>query len=133
LKVEQGPIGPAWSAQVTWTMKSDGRAEYRNLYLEPPPEPGKPSAPRSIGKAHVCVQYYPPEAVAGHVQGITTLNFRITAQGTVAGPIVVNSSGSKVLDDASLACVREWEYRPAMLEGKAIEILWKAEVRWLLH
>jgi TonB family protein len=133
LKVEQEPSGPAWSVQVVLTMKSGGHPKYNQLYLTPPPESGKPSAPRSIGKAHVCVQYYPPEAVAGHVQGITTLNFRITAQGTVAGPIVVNSSGSQALDDAALVCVREWEYRPAMLEGKAIEILWKAEVRWALH
>lgn len=133
LKVEQGPSGPAWSVQVVLAIKSGGHAKYSHLYLTPPPEAGKPSAPRSIGKAHICVEYYPPQAVQDHVQGITTLNFRITSEGTVADPIVVNSSGSQALDDASLVCVREWQYRSAMLDGKAIEIQWKAEVRWFLR
>ncbi len=133
LKVEQGPSGPAWSVQVVLAIKSGGHAKYRQLYLTPPPEAGKPSAPRAIGKAHICVEYYPPQAVQDHVQGITTLSFRITSEGTVAEPTVESSSGSQALDDASLVCVREWQYRPAMLDGKAVEIPWRAEVRWFLH
>ena len=88
------------------------------------------NGPASIGPRHVCAQYYPPEAVAAHLEGTATLSMRIKADGNVADVAVANSSGQKILDDASVACVQTWKYTPAVLNGKPVDVPWKALVRW---
>lgn len=90
------------------------------------------SGPVPIGKPHVCMQNYPPEAIRTGQQGRTSLSFRITAEGTVADIVVSESSGFEALDKASVACAAEWRYQPAVRDGKPIEVPWQAKVRWSL-
>jgi len=90
------------------------------------------SPPASVGKAHICLEYYPAVSVRLGEQGKTTLSFHITEEGTVSKLVVAQSSGSEALDKAALICAATWLYKPAMQDGKPVEVPWKAEVRWLL-
>lgn len=92
------------------------------------------SMPVSIGKPHICGgEHYPSEAVRTGQQGRTTLSFRITAEGTVTGIVVTESSGFELLDKAAVACAAEWQYKPAVQNGQPIEVPWQAKVRWSLY
>jgi TonB family protein len=81
---------------------------------------------------HTCIQFYPPEAVANHETGTARVRFFITTEGKVRDPQIETSSGSTRLDEAAIACVRNWRYRAALKDGKPVEIPWQADVRWAL-
>lgn len=92
-----------------------------------------PAGRASFGRPHVCMEEYPAISVRLGEQGTTVLAFRITTAGTVKEPRILVSSGSDRLDAAALACVASWRYRPAVQDGKPIEVEWKAEVKWSLR
>lgn len=100
----------------------------------PPPTPPPASAisaPASIGKPHVCDEnQYPISALQTGTEGSTLMAFTITAQGGVADVSVQRSSGNPELDNASMACARGWQYRPAMQNGVPVETAWRAQVHW---
>lgn len=100
----------------------------------PPPKPQGITAPASIGVAHVCPQerWYPSIAVRLGQQGTTTLAFRIQTDGSITDITIAQSSGYSSLDDAAVRCASAWRYRPAMENGQAVVVPWKAFVKWQL-
>ena len=84
----------------------------------PEPDPGKP---------HFCPGSQ--EANSG-VEGISTVGFLITKEGTVADPRLVATSGDAKLDAAALRCVRTWRYRPALQYGTPVEAHWTVDIAW---
>jgi periplasmic protein TonB len=99
----------------------------------PTKEPGI-TAPASVGRPHVCGdRYYPPIAVRLNQQGTTTLAFKILADGSITDISVAESSGHDSLDQAALKCAADWHYKPAMQNGAAVEVPWKATVKWVLQ
>ncbi len=56
----------------------------------------------------------------------------ITAEGSVANPVIAESSGNTDLDQASLACVLTWKYWPAKENGKAVPVSGSLHVAWKL-
>lgn len=60
---------------------------------------------------------YPPELACRQVGGTTVLNVSLAANGYPVNVDIVTSSGTKALDDAAVAAVRDWKFRPATLRG----------------
>lgn len=123
--------GP-YAALVSWRFRQRNTAQFERLVIAPQ-GPGSAAFPRSVGKPHLCIEYYPPQAVHERTQGTTKVRFYITTDGSVRDVEVTQSSGSELLDQATLVCVRSWQYRPAERDGTPIEVPWKADVRWALH
>ncbi len=89
------------------------------------------SAPKD--KPHTCgLEFYPPDSLVKGEEGITKVSFTILTDGTVEGVTVANTSGSQRLDEASVACVKTWHYRPAIKDGKLAEVTSGALVKWVL-
>jgi protein TonB len=63
---------------------------------------------------------YPDTARRGNVQGTVIAEIRIDSQGKVESARAAQGSGSPLLDDAALAAVKSWRYKPATLGGKPI-------------
>ena len=51
-----------------------------------------------------------------------TVSFVVTDEGDVAEPKIVESGGSKVLDEAVLSAVRSWKYSPAAKRGVKVKV-----------
>lgn len=66
------------------------------------------------------VPKYPPEAKKKRIQGRVTLGATISPQGTVEDLKVV--SGPKELRQSALDAVRQWTYKPFLLNGQPIEV-----------
>jgi TonB family protein len=49
---------------------------------------------------------YPPQAIAEKQEGNAVISFTIEAGGALAGYYIASSSGSPILDEGALACVR---------------------------
>jgi len=64
---------------------------------------------------------YPISAARKGQEGWTVLSFIIEADGSVSSPIIEDSSGNRMINNASLRAVKEWQYTPATENGKAVQ------------
>ena len=89
----------------------------------PPPPPPQRGPIRTGGQietpalVHRVEPYYPPVAVSAHLQGLVILEAIIDRDGTVAEVKVLRSAGV-LLDREALLAVRQWRYKPLLLNGQ---------------
>lgn len=74
---------------------------------------------------------YPVAAKAAHVQGTVLLQMVILKDGT-PGEITVTSSPSNELSQSSIDAVRQWRYRPILLNGQPVEVVTQVIVNYTL-
>jgi TonB family protein len=87
--------------------------------------------PVSPREGHHCSDdLYPRSALNNLVTGGATVGFTIGTDGKVSGVKVITSSGSPDIDQASIACVSSWTYRPAMRAGVPVATPWRSQVKW---
>jgi periplasmic protein TonB len=97
--------GATQSARVSTAPKKirvNGDIEARKMISQPPPK-------------------YPPSAKARGVQGKVEIDALISAAG-VPEKLRVVSSPDKELSKAALDAVRQWRYRPTLLNGKPVAV-----------
>jgi len=85
-----------------------------------PDLPGITQRPR-VGQ-NTPLPQYPAAAIRNDETGVTTLESCLTADGRLVDIHIVQSSGSKTLDDATLAWARTAKYQPAEFNGEAVAI-----------
>jgi len=73
---------------------------------------------------------YPQLAMNAGISGTVKLRAIIGRDGRVRSAEVL--SGSALLAPAAVAAVREWRYRPTLLDGNAVEVETLIEVRFIL-
>jgi protein TonB len=108
----------------------------------PPPPP--PVAPPSRGPVRVGGQItqpalvhrvepvYPDVAVAAHIQGTAILETVVNEEGRVTDVRVLRSAG-QILDRAAIAAVREWRYKPLVLNGIPVTFVLTATLTFRLE
>jgi protein TonB len=74
---------------------------------------------------------YPPLARSVRVQGPVVLDAVISKAGTIENLQLV--SGHPMLVPAAIEAVRQWRYRPYVLNGEAIEVETRITVNFLLQ
>ena len=74
---------------------------------------------------------YPPEAKAAHLQGQVVLETMISEEG-VPQNIRLISSPSDEMTQSALEAVRQWRYRPTLLNGQPIQVLTEVHVNYTL-
>jgi protein TonB len=73
---------------------------------------------------------YPPIAKAARVQGTVVLQATISKQGTIEDLRVI--SGPAMLQQAALDAVRQWRYRPYLLNNEPVEVETSVQVIFTL-
>ncbi len=96
------------------------------------PQPAVQPAPRPSGPAHISsgvaagllvqksVPTYPPIAKQARIEGTVVLQAIISRSGTIENLRVV--SGPAMLQQAALDAVRQWRYRPYMLDNEPVDV-----------
>jgi periplasmic protein TonB len=116
--VDVGPNGNSSSDGLTYLL--------HNTSLPPPPVEQKTQRIRvggSIEAASIVnrvVPQYPAIAKTAHVSGAIVLHAIIARDGTVQELTYI--SGPPLLIKAAMDAVREWRYRPTMLNGEPVEV-----------
>ncbi len=64
---------------------------------------------------------YPGRAARLQIEGSVTVEFTITADGSVAEPVVIESEPPRVFDKAALQAIVQWKFKPRVEAGQAIE------------
>jgi protein TonB len=90
------------------------------------------SQPPALSKPENCRDDYPFFARLFGDEGTTEVAFQVLADGVVSGAVVSKSSGSDRLDDAAVACVAKWHYRPAIKDGQLVDAPMTVKVSWNL-
>src|SRR5262249_3215640 len=107
--------------------------------LPPPPPPpvinakpvrqgGDVQAARLI---HQVKPVYPPLAVQTRTQGIVVLEAVIGKDGSIDSLRVLQ--GSQLLNSAALDAVKQWKYRPTILNGDPVDVITTIKVTFTLQ
>ena len=64
---------------------------------------------------------YPGRAARLQIEGAVTVEFTITADGSVADPAVIKSDPPRVFDKAALQAIVQWKFKPRVENGQAVE------------
>lgn len=75
---------------------------------------------------------YPAELLAARVEGRVVLRVVVSASGRVERLSLHQSSGRDAFDQAALAAVRGWRFKPALLNGTPVEYQVAVPVRFVI-
>lgn len=76
---------------------------------------------------------YPEQARAAGVEGIVRVRYDVTVDGSVVNAQVDAADPVGVFDEAALALVRSWRFRPAIEDGVSVAALARvSEIRFRL-
>lgn len=64
---------------------------------------------------------YPGRAARLQIEGSVTVEFTITADGSVADPAIIESDPPRVFDKAALQAIVQWKFKPRVEDGQAVE------------
>jgi TonB family protein len=73
---------------------------------------------------------YPDEAKDAHIQGVVLLKATIDKEGNVANLQIM--SGHPMLAPAAIEAVKQWKYRPYLLQGNPVEVETQIQVNFTL-
>lgn len=85
---------------------------------------GVTTYPYIPGAAPVCISPAP------YMELMPKVRFTVTADGSVADPVIDDPTGNTDVDQAAAACVRTWKYRPATHDGAPVPMQWTVRVTW---
>jgi TonB family protein len=96
---------------------------------EQPPTVATPGAASAVQEAKVISRVppvYPPLARRARVMGVVRVEAIIGVDGRVRQATAI--SGPPLLRAAAVEAVQQWEYRPALLDGKPVEVTTQVDV-----
>jgi len=70
-------------------------------------------------------------AQRARVQGVVIIEATIGTDGSVQEAMVLRSI--PLLDDAALDAVRQWKYKPTLVNGEPVPVIVKVTVNFSLH
>jgi protein TonB len=111
----------------------------------PPPPPPQQSGPAAlpanvnrvsseVAQSNIASRVepiYPPLARTARIQGSVVVQFEISIEGRVQNASVVN--GNPLLTAAALDAIRQWTYKPFVLNGQTIPVYTTATVNFTLQ
>jgi TonB family protein len=114
---------------------SSGSTGNEGIVQPPPPKSnnkpvrqgGNVQAAKLINKV---APVYPTLAIQAHIAGTVVLHVIINKQGTVREVEMV--SGHPLLEKSAIDAVKQWRYRPTLLNGRAVEVDTTVDVEFKL-
>jgi|SRR5689334_629750 len=101
----------------------------------PPPKPAQPKGPVRVGGnvkrpelVHKVEPTYPPLARQTRVQGNVVIDCVIDKQGNVTQVKAV--SGHPLLVQSALSAVKQWKFKPTMLNGQPVDVAMTVTVQF---
>lgn len=108
-----------------------GAPQLGDFKADPAPEPAPPSEstePAADGSADDEVTplvrippSYPRSAQRRGIEGVVTVAFTITKDGTVKDPEVVDAEPANIFNKEALRAIRKWKFKPRVVDGQPQE------------
>jgi protein TonB len=116
-----GVVGGILGGVLSGVLRSNGTAPV--LATTPAPAPKRVRVPAAMAEANLVYDVapkYPPEAGRERIEGVVVLMAMIGKDGTIRDVQV--KSGLPLLAQAAIEAVKQWRYRPYLLNGEPVEI-----------
>ncbi len=110
-RVQAGVVAPAAAGSTPQRIRVGGNVQQANLISKVNP-------------------VYPPLAKQARIQGVVHLTTTIAADGTVQNIEVI--SGHPLLVPAAMEAVKQWLYKPTLLNGNPVEVITQVDVNFTL-
>jgi len=106
------------------------------LPVQPPPPPPPPAMRigGDVAQANLISSVpptYPPLAREARLQGVVLLQVEISREGVVDSVRVID--GHALLNDAAVQAVRQWRYKPYMINGQPTPVVTTVTVNFTLR
>jgi protein TonB len=88
---------------------------------KPKVKPGRPAIDTNVVPTIKIPPVYPPRALRMGIEGVVTVEFTITTDGSVKDPEIVKATPPRIFDRAVLQAIHKWKFNPEIIDGKAIE------------
>jgi protein TonB len=105
----------------------------------PPPPPGANNGPIRVGgdvaQSNIIYKVnpqYPPEARQARIEGVVILSVVIAKDGTVSDVKIISAS-SPLLLPGVVDAVKQWVYKPTLLNGEPVEVITTVTVNFSLQ
>jgi TonB family protein len=98
-----------------------------------PVVPGRVRVPSSVEQGLVITKVppqYPPEAKDAHIQGVVLMSVIVDKEGNVANIQLI--SGHPLLAPAAMDAVKQWKYKPYLLNEAPVEVETQVHVNFTL-
>ena len=63
---------------------------------------------------------YPMRAVSRRIEGWVKVEFTVSTSGSVSNPVVVGASPPGIFDEAALNNIRQWRFKPKLVNGSPV-------------
>jgi TonB family protein len=130
-KIDRGLTMALGSMQEEVTIEAKGRHDANSIETAPPTRirvGGRVEQSNLINKVQ---PVYPGEAKSAGLQGVVELEAVISKEGVPLEIRVVSSPGES-LSQSALEAVRQWRYRPVLLNGNPVEVVTDVIVNYTL-
>jgi TonB family protein len=138
------PANPRWQAALTRVQQFDVESALEDLTVttEPAiasaPLQGVPPQRITVGAkvqqamlTHQVAPVYPPLARQARIRGVVHFNILIDKDGSITNVKLV--SGHPLFVQAALDAVRQWRYRPTLLNGQPVQVATQVDINfWTL-
>ena len=112
-------------------------SEAVHLALASPQDPvrvGEGEAVEEPEVTHKVEPAYPDEAKRNRLQGAVVVEVLVNEEGLVQEAKVVKSvDDAPMLSDSALEAIRQWEFKPTLVDGTAVKVLFTITVRYRLQ
>jgi protein TonB len=99
----------------------------------PAPEPAAPAFDNEVIPLVRIPPKYPRVASRRGIEGVVTVSFTITKEGTVRDPVVTQATPESVFDKAALEAILKWKFKPKLEQGQPVERQATQEIEFKLQ
>jgi TonB family protein len=74
--------------------------------------------------------HYPDAAKKNRLEGTTVVRYTVGKDGRIIDIAILNHAADPMFDEETLNTIRNWRYRPMMMNGKPVEVVHEVEVNY---
>ena len=94
--------------------------------------PGKPNIDSNVVPSLRIPPTYPKRALRSGIEGIVTVEFTITTDGSVKDAEIIEAKPPNIFDKAVLRAIKKWKFNPDMVDGQPIEKRARQDIKFTL-
>ena len=94
--------------------------------------PGKPNIDSNVVPSLRIPPNYPNRALRSGIEGIVTVEFTITTDGSVKDAEIIEAEPPNIFDKSVLRAIAKWKFNPDMVDGQPVEKRARQDIKFTL-
>ena len=94
--------------------------------------PGKPNIDSNVVPSLRIPPTYPKRALRSGIEGVVTVEFTITIDGSVKDAEIIEAKPPNIFDKSVLRAISKWKFNPDMVDGQPVEKRARQDIKFTL-